>query len=190
MVLCWPDRDSWICRGRLRAFVSHWFPSLKMVEALAKKRIWAGHGGSATWTVCQITEVLEGNTPDRDRFSLLWMTLKEKLETIKTLDAEIVNLIEVKVVWLMRSNKLIPTKRRCMNLSWRLTKSSTPHPLLLKLCRPHLEPRPPMLAWIELSYLSSSFVHSMVTWQSLLGVVWVCHSQPYWVLRCGEIQLP
>ena len=66
-----------------------------MAEALAKKRrIRAGHRGFATWTVRQITEALEGDTPDRDQLSLLRITLKEKLETIKTLDAEIVNLIE------------------------------------------------------------------------------------------------
>ena len=66
-----------------------------MVEALAKKkRIRAGHRASATRTVRQITEVLEGDTPDRDRLSLLRITLKEKLETIKTLDAEIVDLDE------------------------------------------------------------------------------------------------
>ena len=68
-----------------------------MAEALAKKkkkRIRAGHKGSATKTVRQITEILEGNAPDRDRLSLLRITLKEKLDTIKTLDAEIVELIE------------------------------------------------------------------------------------------------
>ena len=66
-----------------------------MVEALAKKkRIRAGHGASATLTVRQITEVLEGDTPDRDQLSLLRITLKEKVETIKALDAEIVDLIE------------------------------------------------------------------------------------------------
>ena len=68
---------------------------MRMAEALAKKkRICAGHRGSATWIVQQITESLVGDTPDRDRLSLLRMTLKEKLETIKTLDAKIVDLIE------------------------------------------------------------------------------------------------
>ena len=66
-----------------------------MAEALAKrKRIRAGHRGSATRTVRQVTEVLESDTPDRDRLSLLRITLKEKIETIKTLDAEVVDLIE------------------------------------------------------------------------------------------------
>ena len=40
------------------------------------------------------TEVLEGDTLDRDQLSLLQIALKEKHETIKTLDAEIVDLIE------------------------------------------------------------------------------------------------
>ena len=67
---------------------------MRMAEALAKKRIRAGHRGSATRIVRQITEALVGDTPDRDRLSLLRITLKEKLETIKTLDAEIVDLIQ------------------------------------------------------------------------------------------------
>ena len=58
------------------------------------KRIRAGHKGSATKTVRQITEILEGDAPDHDRLSLLRITLKEKLDTIKTLDAEIVELIK------------------------------------------------------------------------------------------------
>jgi hypothetical protein len=66
-----------------------------MAEALVKKkRIRAGHKGSATKTVRQITDVLAGGAPDRDRLSLLRITLKEKVDTIKTLDAEIVELIE------------------------------------------------------------------------------------------------
>ena len=66
-----------------------------MAEALIKKkRIRAGHKGSSTKTVHQITETLGGDTPDRDRLSLLRITLKEKLDTIKTLDAEIVDLID------------------------------------------------------------------------------------------------
>ena len=63
-----------------------------MADALTKKkRIRAGHKGSATKTVRQITE---GESPDRDRLSLLRITLREKLDTIKALDAEIVELIE------------------------------------------------------------------------------------------------
>ncbi len=45
-------------------------------------------------TIRQITETLDGDTPDRDRLSLLRVTLQEKLDTIKTLDAYIVELIE------------------------------------------------------------------------------------------------
>jgi len=66
-----------------------------MADVLAKKKkIRSGHKGSATRTVRQIAEVLGNDSPDRDRLSLLRMTLKEKLDTIKTLDAEIVDLIE------------------------------------------------------------------------------------------------
>jgi len=44
--------------------------------------------------VRQVNEVLGTVSPDRDRLALLRMTLNEKLETIKSLDAEIVDLIE------------------------------------------------------------------------------------------------
>ena len=59
-----------------------------------RKRVRSGHKGSATRTVRQVTELLGTDSPDRDRLALLRMTLKEKLDTIKSLDAEIVDLIE------------------------------------------------------------------------------------------------
>ena len=62
-----------------------------MTEALAKKkRIRAGHKASATKTVCYIEEVLTSDTPDKARLSLLRLTLKEKFDTIKALDGEII----------------------------------------------------------------------------------------------------
>ena len=63
-----------------------------MAEDLRKKK--RIRAGSATRTIRQITETLEGDTPDRDRLSLLRVTLQEKLDTVKTLDAYIVELIE------------------------------------------------------------------------------------------------
>ncbi len=60
-----------------------------MAEDLGRIR-----AGSATRTIRQITETLESETPDRDRLSLLRVTLQEKLDTIKTLDAYIVELID------------------------------------------------------------------------------------------------
>ena len=66
-----------------------------MTEALAKKkRIRAGHKASATKTICHIEEGLTSDTPDKSRLSLLRLTLKEKFETIKALDGEIIDLIE------------------------------------------------------------------------------------------------
>ena len=61
-------------------------------EALTKKTR-AGHKASATRTVRQIDEVVAAEEPDKARLALLQMTLKE-LETIKNLDAEIVDLID------------------------------------------------------------------------------------------------
>ena len=65
-----------------------------MAEALTKKkRTRAGHKASATRTVRQIEELVAADGPDKARLALLQLTLK-KLETIKTLDAEIVDLID------------------------------------------------------------------------------------------------
>ena len=41
-----------------------------------------------------MTEVLESDSPNRDRRELLLVTLKEKLDTIKSLDAAIIDLID------------------------------------------------------------------------------------------------
>ena len=66
-----------------------------MAEALAKKkRIRAGHKASATNTIRQVEDILVSETPDKERLSLLRLTLNEKLETIKALDTEVIELIE------------------------------------------------------------------------------------------------
>ena len=66
-----------------------------MAEALAKKkRICAGHKASATKTMGKIDEALSMDSPDSFTLSLLKSTLQEKLETIRVLDSEIVELID------------------------------------------------------------------------------------------------
>ena len=66
-----------------------------MAEALAKKkRIRAGHRASATRTTRQVEDILSSEAPDKERLVLLGLTLNEKLETIKTLDSEVIDLIE------------------------------------------------------------------------------------------------
>ena len=66
-----------------------------MTEALArKKRIRAGHKASATRTIRQIEDMLSSETSDTQRLSLLRLTLNEKLETIKALDSEVIDLID------------------------------------------------------------------------------------------------
>ena len=66
-----------------------------MAEVLAKKkRIRAGHKASATKTIRQIEDILASETPDKERLSLLRLTLNEKLETIKALDSEVIELID------------------------------------------------------------------------------------------------
>ena len=65
-----------------------------MAEALAKKRIRAGHKASATKTMGKIDDILGVGSPDTSTLSLMKLTLLEKLETIKVLDSEIVELID------------------------------------------------------------------------------------------------
>lgn len=67
-----------------------------MAEGLArKKRIWAGHRGSTTKIVNQVNTLTarepEG-PPDRTTLAQLKLMLKEKLETLKGLDEEILEL--------------------------------------------------------------------------------------------------
>ena len=120
---------------------------MRMAEALAKKkRIRAGHRGSATRIVRQITEALVGDTPDRDRLSLLRITLKEKLETIKTLDTEIVDLIEDEGGLADEIEQADTYKETLYETILKVDRvlNATP-PILRKLHRPQLEARPPML---------------------------------------------
>ena len=64
-------------------------------EALAKKKkTRAGHKASATKMIRHVEEVLATEAPDRERLSLLRLTLNEKLEIIKALDTEVIDLID------------------------------------------------------------------------------------------------
>ena len=75
------------------------FGTSMSAEALTKKKkTRAGHKASATRTVRQIDEIVAAEEPDKARLVLLQLTLKEKLETIKNLDAEIVDLIDDETV--------------------------------------------------------------------------------------------
>ena len=75
------------------------FGTSMSAEALTKKKkTRAGHKASATQTVRQIDEIVAAEEPDKARLALLQLTLKEKLETIKKLDAEIVDLIDETVL--------------------------------------------------------------------------------------------
>jgi len=67
-------------------------------EALTKKKTRAGHKASGTRTVRHIDEIVAAEEPDKARLALLQLALKEKLETIKKLDAEIVDLIDEAVL--------------------------------------------------------------------------------------------
>ncbi|XP_064388661.1 uncharacterized protein LOC135336735 [Halichondria panicea] len=57
-----------------------------------KRRIRAGHKASATRTLGQLAVALGETHPNPDRLSLLQQTLEQKLETLKGLDTEIIEL--------------------------------------------------------------------------------------------------
>ena len=57
-------------------------------ELRKKKRIRAGHRGSATKTITKVTELLAAEKVDLTRLASLKLSLKEKLDTIKLLDEE------------------------------------------------------------------------------------------------------
>ena len=64
-----------------------------MAEGLPrKKQIWAGHRASATRILNQIDGTLAAATPDNAKLSQLKLSLQEKLETLKRLDNEIMEL--------------------------------------------------------------------------------------------------
>ena len=65
-----------------------------MADVTKKKRIRAGHRSSATRMLTQVEESLAASPPDVARLSQMKLSLQEKLETLKLLDGEIVDLTE------------------------------------------------------------------------------------------------
>ena len=80
----------------LRAGSTTATPSLETLESntteTLMKKTRVGHKASGTRTVRQM-EIVASEQPDKARLALLQLTLKERSETTKNLDAEIVNLI-------------------------------------------------------------------------------------------------
>ena len=66
-----------------------------MADGLArKKRIRAGHRGSATRILNQLDTLVAAEETDLARLAQLRLSLEEKLETLKLLDSEILDLTE------------------------------------------------------------------------------------------------
>ncbi len=66
-----------------------------MAEGLVKKkRLRAGHKASATRMLHQVDGLLTAPTPDKSRLRTLNLSLQEKLETLKVLDGEVLDLVE------------------------------------------------------------------------------------------------
>ena len=67
-------------------------PSKMSKESLPRKKIRAGHQVSATRLLSQIDTALTTPATDSDKLSQLKLSLHKKLETLKLLDSEIVQL--------------------------------------------------------------------------------------------------
>ena len=65
-----------------------------MSDLARKKRVRGGHRGSTTKAIGRAEELLAAESPDVDRLSQLKLTLGEKLEVLKTLDAEMLDLVQ------------------------------------------------------------------------------------------------
>ena len=66
-----------------------------MSEELAKKkRVRGAHKASATKIMQQVTELVESESPNQTKLACLRLALNEKLETLKALDVEVIELIE------------------------------------------------------------------------------------------------
>ena len=65
-----------------------------MADLARKKRIRAGHKASVTKTMTKVDAALSAEPVAVSSLPLLKLTLKEKLEVIRTLDSEVLELIE------------------------------------------------------------------------------------------------
>ena len=65
-----------------------------MSDLARKKCVRGGHRGSTTKAIVRAEELLASEDPDVDRLSQLKLTLDEKLEVLKNLDAEMLDLVE------------------------------------------------------------------------------------------------
>ena len=65
-----------------------------MSDLARKKRIRSGHMGSTPKAFRRAEELLASEDRDVDRLSQLKLTLSAKLEALKTLDAEMLNLVQ------------------------------------------------------------------------------------------------
>ena len=61
---------------------------------MKKKRVRAGHKASATRNIGRAEELLSEEYPDDSTLICIKMSLQEKLDTLKNLDGEIVNLLD------------------------------------------------------------------------------------------------
>ena len=162
-----------------------------MAEALAKKkRIRAGHGASATRTTREVEDIFSSQAPDKERLALLGFTFNEKLETIKTLDSEVIELIENEETLAAEieqaenykesifSALIGPAPAMFSNARWN---SASRRPTSDPRCL--FEPRGPSEAPIALLRWRPDTV------DELLGILRVCRSGGRGVVRYRKVQL-
>ena len=65
-----------------------------MSDLARKKPVHGGHRGSTMRAIGQAKELLASEDPDVDRLSQVKLTLGEKLEVLKTLNTEMINLVQ------------------------------------------------------------------------------------------------
>ena len=65
-----------------------------MDELAKKKKVRGAHKASATKIIQQVNELVRSKHPNHTKLSCLKLTLKEKFETIKALDDEVIKLID------------------------------------------------------------------------------------------------
>ena len=83
-----------------------------MPELARKKRVRAGHRASVTRMIARAMGFLEDENPDVSKLVQMKMSLQEKLDVLKQLDKEILELVEESEV----ANSLMVVRKRFMPL--------------------------------------------------------------------------
>ena len=84
------------------------------VDPSRKKRVRGGHRSSATKAIGRAEDLLAPEKSDLDKLSQLKLVLREKLETLKTLDAEILDMVKEEDLADEIEQADMPSRKVCM----------------------------------------------------------------------------